>query len=78
MKYMIFLVNHHDGFCLYDTRLTDYKSTGSAAAWKHDVLKDVAAACREALLIAIGQRYNLRCRSISGTAFCCRGIFDGR
>jgi alpha-L-fucosidase len=48
MKYLIFLVKHHDGFCLYDTRLTDYKSTGPAAAWKRDVMKDVVDACHEA------------------------------
>lgn len=48
MKYMIFLVKHHDGFCLYDTKLTDYKSTGPKAAWKHDVMRDVADACHAA------------------------------
>ena len=47
-KYMIFLVKHHDGFCLYDTKLTDYRSTGPESAWKHDVMADVAAACHEA------------------------------
>ncbi len=47
-KYMIFLVKHHDGFCLYDTKLTDYCSTGPESAWKHDVMKDVADACHEA------------------------------
>ena len=47
-KYMIFLVKHHDGFCLYDTKLTDYKSTGTEAAWQHDVMADVAEACHEA------------------------------
>lgn len=47
-KYMIFLVKHHDGFCLYDSKLTDYKSTGTEAAWKHDVMADVAEACHEA------------------------------
>ena len=47
-KYMIFLVKHHDGFCLYDTKLTDYKITGPESAWKHDVMKDVADACHEA------------------------------
>lgn len=46
-KYMIFLVKHHDGFCLYDSKLTDYKSTGPESAWKHDVLRDVADACHE-------------------------------
>ncbi len=47
-KYMIFLVKHHDGFCLYDTKLTEYKSTSPEAAWRHDVMADVAAACHEA------------------------------
>ncbi|MCC6127336.1 MAG: alpha-L-fucosidase [Pirellulales bacterium] len=46
-KYIIFLVKHHDGYCLFDTKLTDYKSTGPEAAWKRDVLKDVADACHE-------------------------------
>ena len=44
-RYVIFLVKHHDGFCLYDTRLTDYRSTGPESAWKHDVMRDVADAC---------------------------------
>ena len=47
-KYMIFLVKHHDGFCLYDSKLTDYKSTGPQAAWKHDVMTDIAKACQAA------------------------------
>jgi len=48
MKYMIFLVKHHDGFCLYDSKLTDYKSTGPQAAWNHDVMRDIADACHAA------------------------------
>ena len=48
MKYMIFLVKHHDGFCLYDTELTDYRSTGPESAWKVDVMKAVADACHAA------------------------------
>jgi len=48
MEYMIFLVKHHDGFCLYDTKLTDYRSTGPESAWKVDVMKHVADACHEA------------------------------
>ncbi|MEE8450530.1 MAG: alpha-L-fucosidase [Thermoguttaceae bacterium] len=47
-RYMIFLVKHHDGFCLYDTKLTDHRITGPESAWKHDVMKDVADACHEA------------------------------
>jgi alpha-L-fucosidase len=47
-RYLIFLVKHHDGFCLYDTQLTDFKSTGDESAWKVDVMKVVADACHEA------------------------------
>jgi alpha-L-fucosidase len=46
-KYLIFLVKHHDGFCLYDTKLTDYKSTGPKSAWKVDAMKAVADACHK-------------------------------
>ncbi|MDP6545043.1 MAG: alpha-L-fucosidase [Phycisphaerae bacterium] len=46
-KYLIFLVKHHDGFCLYDTKLTDYKSTGARSAWKVDAMKHVADACHK-------------------------------
>jgi alpha-L-fucosidase len=46
--YLIFLVKHHDGFCLHDTKLTDYKSTGPESAWKVDVMKAVADACHKA------------------------------
>lgn len=45
---MIFLVKYHDGFCLYDTKLTEYRSTGSESAWKVDVMKRVADACHKA------------------------------
>jgi alpha-L-fucosidase len=47
-RYMIFLVKHHDGFCLYDTKLTDQKITAPESAWQHDVMADVADACHEA------------------------------
>jgi alpha-L-fucosidase len=28
MKYVVFTTKHHDGFCMFDTKLTDYKITG--------------------------------------------------
>ncbi len=27
MKYMVFTTKHHDGFCMFDTKLTDYRVT---------------------------------------------------
>jgi alpha-L-fucosidase len=62
MKYVIFLIKHHDGFCLFDTKLSDYKitsplspfrrpSTGSGRpelAEGRDIGTEIANACREA------------------------------
>jgi len=28
VKYMIFVTKHHDGFCMFDTRFTDFRITG--------------------------------------------------
>ncbi len=28
MKYVVFTTKHHDGFCMFDTKYTDYKITG--------------------------------------------------
>ena len=46
-KYMIFVSKHHDGFCLFDSKLTDYKSTGPESPWKVDALKELADACHK-------------------------------
>ena len=40
MKYMIFTSKHHDGFCMFDTKYTDFSI--AHGAFKNDPRKDVA------------------------------------
>lgn len=42
MKYMVFTTKHHDGFCMWDTKTTDYKVTNTPYG------KDVLAMVHEA------------------------------
>ncbi len=44
-RYIVFLLKHHDGFCLWDTKQTDYNIMNGP--FKRDVTKELAAACRE-------------------------------
>jgi len=46
MKYAVLTAKHHDGFCLWDTKLTDFKSTNTPA--KRDLVKEYLEAFREA------------------------------
>jgi alpha-L-fucosidase len=34
MKYVVFTTKHHDGFCMFDTKQTDYKVTGKDSPFK--------------------------------------------
>lgn len=43
-KYVVITTKHHDGFCLWDSRFTDY-DVGSTP-WKKDLLKPLADAVR--------------------------------
>ncbi len=45
MKYIVITSKHHDGFCMFDTKLTDYSIT-KATPWKRDPMKELAAECR--------------------------------
>lgn len=39
MKYMIFTTKHHDGFCMFDTKETDFSIANTP--FKHNPLKDI-------------------------------------
>ena len=44
MKYAVLTAKHHEGFCLFDSALTDYKSTNSPAG--RDLVKEFVEAFR--------------------------------
>ena len=45
MKYIVLTTKHMDGFCLWDTKLTDYNIMNTP--FKRDVVKELAAACKQ-------------------------------
>lgn len=45
MRYITITAKHHDGFCMYDSDLTDYKITNTP--FKRDVIRELADACRK-------------------------------
>jgi alpha-L-fucosidase len=45
MKYLVFTSKHHDGFSMFDSKLTDYKITN--APFKRDVIGELADACHK-------------------------------
>lgn len=50
MRYVLAMAKHHDGFCMFDTKTTDYKITGSktpfAANAKANITKEILNAFR--------------------------------
>ena len=46
MRYMVFTTKHHDGFCMFDTALTDYKITKTP--YGKDVTAMLARAAHDA------------------------------
>ena len=50
MKYVVFTTKHHDGFCMFDSKYTDYKITGEKCPFhsnpKADVTKEIFSAFR--------------------------------
>lgn len=46
MKYMVITSKHHDGFCLWDSEVTDYDIM-DASPFKRDILKELSIACKK-------------------------------
>ncbi len=57
MKYIVMVCKHHDGFCLWDTKLTDYNIMKSP--FHRDVVKELSDACKKQG-IAFGAYYSVR------------------
>jgi len=45
MKYIVITSKHHDGFCLFDSKYTDFDVMSTP--FKRDILKEMADACRK-------------------------------
>jgi alpha-L-fucosidase len=56
MKYAVLTTKHHEGFCLFDSKFTDYKSTNTPL--KRDIVKEFVEAFR-AEGIKVGFYYSL-------------------
>ena len=48
MKYLVITAKHHGGFCMWDTRCTDYSILNTP--FKRDVIKELSDACHKAAL----------------------------
>jgi alpha-L-fucosidase len=47
MKYIVFTTKHHDGFCKWDSKLTDWDVIDQTE-FKRDIVAELATACKEA------------------------------
>ena len=56
MQYVVLTAKHHDGFCLFDSKLTDYKSTNAPCG--RDLVRDFVDAVR-AEGLRVGLYYSL-------------------
>jgi len=55
-KYLVITTKHGEGFCLWDTKTTDYKITNTP--FKRDIIKELSSACRSSKLY-FGVYYSL-------------------
>jgi alpha-L-fucosidase len=56
MKYMVLTTRHHDGFCLFDSKVSEFTSVKTAA--RRDFVAEYVRACRKAGL-KVGLYYSL-------------------
>jgi alpha-L-fucosidase len=56
MKYMVLTTKHHEGFCLWDTKMTDYNAVKNGPG--RDLVREYVDACRE-FDLKIGFYYSL-------------------
>ena len=49
MKYVVFTTKHHDGFCMFDTKQTDYKITDPGCPFHTNPRANVAKEIFECL-----------------------------
>jgi len=56
MKYMVLTTRHHDGFCLFDSKVSDFTAAKTGAG--RDLVAEYVKACREAGL-KVGFYYSL-------------------
>ncbi|MEN6558443.1 MAG: alpha-L-fucosidase, partial [Thermoguttaceae bacterium] len=56
MKYVVLTTKHHEGFCLFDSKYTDYKSTNTP--YGRDLVREFVEACR-AEGLRVGFYYSL-------------------
>ncbi len=57
MKYMVLTTKHHEGFCMWDTKTTDFKITNTD--FGRDLVREYVDACREAGL-GVGFYFSLK------------------
>lgn len=46
MKYVVFTTKHHDGYAMYDSKVSDYNIV-KTTKWGRDPVKELAAACKK-------------------------------
>ena len=56
MKYIVLTTKHHDGFCMWNTKFTDYNIMNSP--FRRDVVKELSTACKKQG-VAFGAYYSV-------------------